>query len=234
MTGEIKAITIITLITVAIIIGGISLSGTNTNKPEIKIDQSILFSSSTPIQYSETAKISIIGFEDFSCPACAMLHPNLKLALANYGEQVSFGLRIIPIHGSESIRSAVAAFAAGEQGKFFEMADQLFLNQTKWSKKSDTESKVLFTEYATTIGLDIPSFTTLINSPDFIDRVESIVAKDRLDAQKMKITSTPTLVINGKTVIVGVKTPNELRKLIDIEIASNNMTQPLTSTSTKI
>ena len=221
MTGEHKAILIITIITLVIIVAGVTLSGKKTaTSPSITIDPMALVSSTTPTMHAETARISIVGFEDFACPACAMLHPYLKETLASYNGAVSFSLRLLPIHAGESIKSAVAAYAAGTQGKFFEMADLLFTNQQAWFGKNDAESKVLFIGYANSLGLDIPAFTALINSPDYIKSIETIVMQDKIDATKMGIRSTPTLVINGKQVVVGVQKTDALKRLIDAELAT--------------
>ena len=55
--------------------------------------------------------------------------------------------------------------------------------------------------------------------------------QDKIDATKMGIRSTPTLVINGKQVVVGVQKTDALKRLIDAELATleTPSTTPITS-----
>jgi hypothetical protein len=73
--------------------------------------------------------------------------------------------------------------------------------------------------------------TALINSPEYIKSIETQVMQDKIDATKMGIQSTPTLVINGKQVVVGVQKTDALKRLIDAELATleTSSTTPTTS-----
>lgn len=231
MNSEVKVISIILAITAVVIIGGLTLTKNKTaSDNKVQVQSGSLLSTTTPIFVAgadsktptqatqNQSQISIVEFGDFACPACAMLAPNLKKALADYGDQVSFALRIIPIHGEESIKSAIAAYAAGEQNKFYAMAEILFANQEAWAGKNAAESRDLFIGYAKTIGLDVNKFTSRIDSADFRVQVKSMIDVDSKDATLMNIHSTPTLIINGKTVIVGVQSTETFKKIIDAEL----------------
>ncbi len=220
MNSEVKVVSIIVILTILVIIGGLSLtsgkSNSNSTQNDIKIDPAFLTSSTSPRQGPENSKVQIVEFADFACPACGMLAPNLKAALADYKDSVSYSMRIIPIHNKTSLDSAVAAFAAGEQGKFFEMGDILFAKQSEWVAKHTPD---LFIKYATELGLDIPKFTATINSKEFIDKVTAQITKDNQDATSMQISSTPTVIVNGKIVIIGVQTTETLKKIVKDELA---------------
>lgn len=215
MTSEVKAILIIVLITAVVIVGGLTLTKNGPQSPSITVNENSLITADNPRQTGSEAKIKVVEFGDFACPACAMLAPNLEQALAVNANAIDFALRLIPIHGEESYTSATAAFAAGDQGKFFEYGKILFEKQTEWSGKNN--KRELFLGYAKTLGLDIPKFTLAIDSKDFQAKVKGILDKDSADASAMKISSTPTLVIQD-TAVIGVQTAETLSNMFKAEI----------------
>ena len=82
--------------------------------------------------------------------------------------------------------SARAALAAHKQGKFWEFHDKLFAVE----KLSDEA----INNVAVELQLDIAQFNIDMNSPE----IRQMVNKDLLDAQKVGVTGTPTIFINGK------------------------------------
>ncbi len=228
MNSETKVISIILAITALVIIAGLSITKNSGARNTIQLNSNILIASTTPIQGNPDAAVSIVEFADFACPACAMLHPNLTAALAPYVSSqassststpsVSYALRLIPIHGNDSVFSAMAAFAAGKENKFFEMGEILLKKQSEWVNIPETRQRELFISYATTLGLNAVTFTSLLDSPDFKKEVTTILNADNADAAKMNIASTPTLIINGTKAIVGVQTKEVLEQTIQAEI----------------
>jgi protein-disulfide isomerase len=81
------------------------------------------------------AKIAIIEFSDFECPFCGRYAretlPSVKQTFVETG-QVAYGFRHFPIETihTHALDAAVAARCANQQGKFWEMHDWLFSNQT--------------------------------------------------------------------------------------------------------
>jgi protein-disulfide isomerase len=103
--------------------------------------------------------------------------------------------------------SARAAFAAREQGKFWEFHDRLFAEK-KLSKEA-------FYKIAQDLKFDIPQFEKDMASP----KIQTSINKDLADAKKAGVTSTPTAFINGRIPkqrsLVGFQNiiNDELRKL---------------------
>jgi protein-disulfide isomerase len=231
MNSETKVISIILLITIGVIFIGLSLTKNSGNKTSIQINTNLLTSSSTPVSGTKEAKVSVVEFADFACPACAMLHPHLTSALSPYieSDQVSYALRLIPIHRNDSIVSAMAAFAADRISpqatttKFFAMGKILLEKQSEWSGKPETKQKELFVNYAKTLDIDIVAFSKLMDSPVFREEVTGILSKDNADAQAMNIESTPTLIINGKQTIVGVQNTDILKQSIEAAIKETSI-----------
>src|SRR5689334_6177244 len=77
------------------------------------------------------AKITLVEYGDYQCPHCGHAHPLLKQLLQEMGNELRFVFRNFPlqeIHPA-AYMAALAAEAAGKQGKFWPMHDLIFENQ---------------------------------------------------------------------------------------------------------
>ncbi len=221
MNSDTKIMSIIGIITVVVIIAGVMLAGSaqkSSTPAEISVKEEALIRDTSLKVTGANAKIQIVEFADFECPACAMLHTPLKRIKAEYGDKIDFVFRVIPIHGESSVLAASAAFAANEQGKFMEMHDVLFEKQAEWTKYGTKESDLpsLFETYAGQIGLDVEKYKA-----DLKDKGRSYretIALDAADASSMGINSTPTAIVNGKPLIRGVVSYDRLKEIIEAEL----------------
>jgi cyclophilin family peptidyl-prolyl cis-trans isomerase len=98
-----------------------------------------------------------------------------------------------PFHDKAAL-STQAAEAAGLQGKFWEMHDVLFNNQSEWSTLSVADFQPWLIEKAGEIGLDVEKFTVDLNSPELV----AFAQKAWEDGGKMQLSGTPSLFFNGK------------------------------------
>lgn len=163
---------------------------------------------------SPTAAVVLEEFADYQCPTCATMHPVMKEVTAAYGSKIKFIYRSFPliqIH-DKAYDAAVAAEAAGIQGKFWDMQNQLFQNQKSWA--SSPEYKKLFEDYAKLIGLDVEKYK---------NDVAGLAAKSRVDADLTRargaqVNSTPSLFINGNLVPFEQMNAQSLKQLIDAEL----------------
>jgi protein-disulfide isomerase len=227
MKSEVKSVIIILIITAIIIVAGLSMTKGNGAATSVKINKDTLLSSTTPMIYGmalpAAQTVTIVEFGDFACPACAALSPNIDKLLTEYNGKVNYGFRIIPIHGDISIKSAVAVFAAGKQGKFFEMGSKLFATQDVWTKPGGNTTD-LFTGYAKEVGVaDLEMFKADIASETFNKVIKQMIDRDSEQGLQMGIRSTPTLIIAGTEVQEGVGTYAGLKKIVDaqLELAKN-------------
>lgn len=162
---------------------------------------------------SPTATVVLEEFADFQCGSCAVKHPVLSEIKSMYGSRIKFIFRNFPLEmHDKAYDAAVAADAAGLQGKFWDMQNILFNNQTAWS--SDANYKQTWKGYADKIGLDVAKWEN-----DML----GIAAKARVDEDKKRgkaigVTSTPTLFINGVDVPFAQMTKEALKTLIDAEL----------------
>ena len=139
------------------------------------------------------AAVTLVEYSDFQCPACSAFQPVLKQVLATYGDQIRFEYKHypLPIHNF-AMQAAVAAEAAGQQGKFFEFHDVLFEKQKEWSVSATPN--VLFITYAQDLGLDVETFKRHQKSSLLREKVRS----DMNDAKEKGLTGTPTFYLNGE------------------------------------
>lgn len=154
-------------------------------------------------------KVVMVEYSDFQCPACAAYEPLVKRLLEEQEDTVAFVYRqypLISIHANAQL-AAQAAEAAGVQGKFWDMHDKLFAEQTTWAGATDPTS--VFVQYATDMGLDAEKFTADLTS----DQVKSVVAEDVASGNRLGIQATPTFYVNGKKMPT-VRSYNEFLQFI--------------------
>lgn len=73
------------------------------------------------------ARIKMIEYVDFECPQCNRAFPTIEALLDKYGDKISLEYRSFPLpYHKNAQKAAEAAHCAGEQGKFWEMHDQIF------------------------------------------------------------------------------------------------------------
>jgi protein-disulfide isomerase len=182
-----------------VIIAGIALFfGANPTPltPGKPLDEQSLIRENSYHTGSTSAKVKIVEFGDFQCPACGKIYPALKTIKEIYKDnpEVSIIFRHFPltdIHANAFI-SSEAAEAAGAQGKFWEMFDLLYTNQKQWETSQDPLP--IFTTYAEQLGLDSEKFKTEISNHLY----EDIINTDVADGDKIGVNATPTFYINGQ------------------------------------
>lgn len=200
MSQETKILTGIGVVTALIIIGAALLLGkpdsssspSNTSSSE-KVDQALLMNKDSYKTGSDSAKVTIVEFGDFQCPACGAAYPNVKKLLDEEKNNIRFVFRNFPLpQHQNAMQGAEVALAAGAQGKFFEMEDKLFMNQDTWGESKDPTS--YFTQYAGELGLDMTTFEDAVKNEKYKD----IIDKDKNDGIALGVNATPTFFINGE------------------------------------
>jgi len=197
MTQEAKIIISISVVSLLLLIGGVFLfSGQEQAAPTDKpIDTALLVGNKRLRKGEETAKVTIVEFADFQCPACAGTQPVLNQLYEEFKGDVSVIFRHFPLpQHKNAILAAKAAEAAGEQGKFFEMADLLYSQQDRWSENS--KAKEVFIDLASDLGIDTMKFENDIDNNDY----EKVIQADKSDGLRFGVNSTPTIYLNGQQI----------------------------------
>src|SRR5919204_3227402 len=109
------------------------------------------------IRGNANAPVTLEEFGDFECPPCGSIAGFLDELVKEYDPHLRIVFRNLPLQMHQHARdAALAAEAAGLQGRFWEMHDTLYREQEAWSKAPN--ARELFESYAGTIGLDLDKF----------------------------------------------------------------------------
>jgi protein-disulfide isomerase len=166
--------------------------------------------------------VTLEEFGDYQCPPCGQLHPTLKKLKQEYGANLNFIFRNLPltkIH-SNALAAAQAAEAARIQNHFWEMHDLLYENQSLW--KDDINPRSIFIQLAKNLGLNTWEFTRDMDGKQVQMRIEA----DGDAAAKQGIEGTPTILINGRQLRSEMTTPEGVRKGIEVMLSAKPSATP--------
>lgn len=197
LSNEAKILIGIIIATVIILIGAVIF----LSKPEapVVVDSSKLIRDNSLKISTDSAKLTIVEFGDFQCPACKLAHPGLKQVLSEYASSVNFVFRHYPLpQHKNAIIGAKAVEAANMQGKVWEMFDKLYDSQEEWAESNTPVD--IFKQYAKELGMDVDKFASDINNPALQEKITSDIS----DGNAVGINSTPTLFFNGELYKKGV------------------------------
>ncbi|MCR4335766.1 MAG: DsbA family protein [archaeon] len=135
------------------------------------------------------AAVRIVEFSDFQCPACGFGFTQLQQVLPQYIDKIKLTYRHFPLNNIHPYaqKAGEAAECAADQGKFWEMHDILFTNQTNL-KIADLKS------YAQQLNLNQIDFDSCLDSSKNAPKV----ASDFSYGVSIGINSTPTFYVNGE------------------------------------
>lgn len=136
------------------------------------------------------AEITIVEFGDLQCPACLQAEPGIEAYLESHPE-VRFVWHHFPLSQHQNApAAALAAEAAGLQGKFFDMTHKLYQQQGSWSNLADPRDT--FASYAQELGLDAERFKADAAAEERRAPIEA----DLQLGQELGVSSTPTIYVN--------------------------------------
>jgi protein-disulfide isomerase len=140
------------------------------------------------IRGNPTAPVTLVEYGEFECPHCGRAYHVIKQLLKEASDEVRFVFRHFArddVHPF-SERSALAAEAAGAQGRFWEMHDFLF------ERQHQLEYDDLY-RHAEHLGLDVDRFRRELDDRIHLPKVRA----DLRSGNASGVTETPTLFING-------------------------------------
>jgi protein-disulfide isomerase len=134
------------------------------------------------------APVTLLEYGNFECIHCGRAFPIIKEVQKRLGDNLRFVFRHFPTVQTHphSLRAAEAAEAAGAQGKFWQMHDQLFSHQQKIEDRD-------LSRYASHIGLEVERFARDMSESTFLKQIEADYNRSLFDEH---VTGTPTFYIN--------------------------------------
>ena len=152
------------------------------------VDNVVMNLARAPIRGSESARVALVEVSDFECPFCARYSTQTSAQVVREFVQtgkIRYAFVHLPIASHRhAFKAAEAAMCAGEQGKFWEMRDRLFANQSALALPRLPES-------ANAVGLRLDAFNTCLDSSRHAPQIQS----DAAMASKFGVRATPTFFI---------------------------------------
>ncbi|OGR48338.1 MAG: hypothetical protein A2X37_08290 [Elusimicrobia bacterium GWA2_66_18] len=138
------------------------------------------------------AKVLMVEFSDFECPACRYAEKPLHDLLALYKGHIRFVFKHYPLRMHERARpAAIAAECAGRQGRFWEYHDRLYDRQEEWT---NDKAEMMLAGYASDLKLDMDAWQACRRDP----ALPALLEAELRDGNNAWVGSTPTFFINGK------------------------------------
>jgi protein-disulfide isomerase len=118
----------------------------------------------------------------------------LKKVEAKYPDKVQIIFRNYPLMSIHlnALLAAQSAEAAGLQGHFVEMINQLYDNTSFWAESKNP--RPLFVSYARKLNLDLDRFAVDLDGELVRERIRLDIER----AKSLEVNGTPTILLNGK------------------------------------
>lgn len=159
-----------------------------------------------PFKGAEKAPVELVLFSDFQCPYCSRVTPLLEEVRKAYPTNVKIVFKNFPLQSHQvALPAAIAAMAAHRQGKFWQMHDKIFANNSSLSPDK-------FTAFAQEIGLNMEQFAKDSADPAVRMRVQ----QDLQNGIQAGVRGTPTLFVNGRR--VNQRSLDGIKAMIDEEL----------------
>ena len=161
-----------------------------------------------------SAPVEIMEFADFECPACGsfatLTEPDVRKRLVETGlARFRFMDFPLAIH-KNTWDASFAAACANEQGKFWEMHDQIFANQDRWSGLVTNKPKQVLSRLARDLQLNMSQWDECYDSQKYKLNIEA----NRREGERRLVGSTPTFVIGDK-LLPGAIGYDEVKAYVD-------------------
>jgi len=164
----------------------------------------------SPVKGKNNAKVTVVAISDFQCPYCSKGAQIMDEVTKAYPNDVKLVFKNLPLgFHPEAKPAAIAALAAKEQGKFWEMHDLIFQNQGELSGEK-------YLELAKALKLNMKKFEQDLKSPKLAKQVDD----DAEMAGKLGVGGTPGFFVNG-IAVRGAQPVENFKALIDEELAKS-------------
>lgn len=141
------------------------------------------------------AQVTILEYCDFQSAGCLAMAQTIAELIRNHPQSIRFVFRPMPLTGllDKSDDAILAAYAADEQGKFWEMYDLLFVKHEEWVNLSPGEFKNWLAREASSAGVEASQLAAAMNASDAANKLKS--AQEA--TASLPIQAAPLIFING-------------------------------------
>src|SRR6185369_12057756 len=143
-----------------------------------------------PAKGPANAPLTVVVFSDFQCPFSKRVEPTLAQMEKEYAGKIRMAWKNYPLpFHNNAMPAAEAAAAAEAQGKFWQMHDKLFENNTALERPS-------LEKYAQEVGLNVDKFKADLDSGKYKPQIDS----EMKEATAVGVNGTPAVFINGRRI----------------------------------
>jgi protein-disulfide isomerase len=163
-----------------------------------------------PVTGAADAKVTIVEYSDFQCPYCSSAHVTVKDLLKQYEGKVKVAYKHLPLAMHNWAQDAAgAAVCVHKQNPetFWKLSDFFFTNQKAITKET-FDSKLQ--EFSTQNGVNSDELKKCMADPATKQKVDA----DTAEAGSLGLSSTPSFIVNGRTVI-GAIPADQFKQIID-------------------
>jgi len=185
---------------IGIIIGGILT--TFQEKDSKLLTPSNLIENGSPIMGEHNAPITILEWGDYQCTYCYKFHQDtLDIINDDFIQtgKVKLVFKDFPLNGIDSFLAAEASYCANDQGKYWELHDEIYKNwageRTGWITRESLD------KFATTVNLDLMKFNTCLDEQKYQDKVNSI----HNFGKELGIDATPSFLVFSDEKIIKIR-----------------------------
>ncbi len=182
-----------------------------------------------PVRGNPNAKVTIVNYDDFQCPFCSRMHSTLMSEiLPQYGDRIKIVYKDFPLpmhpwapHAANDANCLAKESPAG----YWELADYLHANQRAISgsgdlQKSQAELDRLTLDFAKKNHADVPQLEACLKA-----QPDTALKASMAEGDKLGLSATPTLFINGEKV-EGAVEASELRAALNERLKAAGVQPP--------
>ena len=157
------------------------------------------------------APVTIVEYGDFECPNCKQAAPAVKLLLERFAGRARLVFRHFPLEEvhPHALHAALAAEAAGAQGKFWEMHDLLLENQQHLKLRQ-------IRACAEKLEIDMERYDSEMGDELYLQRVREQIESGRNSG----VRATPTFFVNGRVCDISFGLPALMAR---VEVTVENL-----------
>lgn len=143
-----------------------------------------------PVYGAVDARVTVVVFADFECPHCKRESSKLRATIDKANGAARLVFKHFPLgHHTVAKQAAIASEIAHRSGKFWEMHNQIFANQSRLTE-------AMLTDFAANIGLDSKQFAADLGA----QVGKAVVEADREEGDRLQINGTPAVFVDGRLV----------------------------------
>jgi len=162
------------------------------------------------IRGDKDAPVTLVEYSDFECSFCAKHFDTMEQVLSEYKGKVRLVYRHFPLSFHVNAQKAAeAAECAGDQGKFWEMHDEIFD-----ANGAGTMSVEKWKSVASSLGLNTSTFNDCLDSGEYASKIASHMRSGGAAG----VQGTPATFVNGE-LVSGALPYESFKQIIDAVLA---------------